>query len=239
MKQVFAAALALTSAISFAQAADVGSPAHDWSGPYVGILAGTTALISQGQGNSFDDTSSPAIAVWNSTNTARTNWGASIGGQLGYNTVLSNNMVLGAVGDLSWTGNSSDEGTLNFGNYSYHRHDAMDAFGTVRAKLGMISGDTLFSVSGGLALGDFHTLHQTITCCPTLFESNIDGLQAGWVVGAGVDHAVSENVVVNFEALYANFPARDGTVVTPGASASLVKLENSVVTLRAGISYKF
>ncbi len=195
---------AMAFAASAAAAADLGGSEapFDWSGAYIGIVGGGSLLASSGSGGSFFDINDPpsANAVWNETYKSASDWAPTLGGQMGYNWQNDGNLVFGLVGDLSWTGNSESDGTLFFGGYSFHREDEMDMFGTLRGKMGHASGNTLFSASAGLALGHFDTKHQTVVCCPTLYEANFDGWAAGLVLGAGIDHAVGENMIIRARA---------------------------------------
>ena len=97
-------------------------------------------------------------------------------------------------------------------------------------------------IKGGLAVASIRNIHQTITCCPTLFESNDDSKRLGYAIGIGGEKQIYENVSISLEALYAGFPGHVGHDVGPnaiGPQSSRVDLKNNVSTMNVALNYHF
>jgi outer membrane immunogenic protein len=94
---------------------------------------------------------------------------------LGYNWQKSSNLVLGIEGDVS------------FG-------DDIEYLASLRGRVGLAAGPTLFYATGGVALlgfeDDFGDDSEDFT---------------GWVAGLGVEHKIRDNLSVGLEGLYYAF----------------------------------
>lgn len=236
---------ALLACLAFGAASGTAI-AENWAGATVGAFAGHVSHENKGHGSSFNDTTPGALWAWSRTNREETDERFFGGLKAGYDW-QSGNYVYGVIADLAFTNTSRSSGHLDSGNYSYHREDKMDWLATVRGRFGIDVNGFLPYVTGGLALANIKNNHQTITCCPTIYESNKDDIRYGWVLGAGVEKKVTNALSVSFEGLYAAFPKKGGdnrnfasvTGDTVAAFASDVKVCNKAVLLNLGINYKF
>ncbi|MFG1418377.1 outer membrane beta-barrel protein [Xanthobacter sp. V0B-10] len=199
MKSVILAAVAIAAVSAPAVAADLGSPypvksapapAFSWTGFYIGGNAGVGAgrvqndeLRSVGPNNqtyynyrtnTFRNYN-PGTLLGSSSNSV-TSSGAVVGGQVGYNYQLRNNIVLGFETDLQWSGvkgkTRSDTSSNLVSQYQYYydpvtntnnvasiyggqgeRSAGVDYFGTIRARVGYAMDRFLPYFTGGAAYG--------------------------------------------------------------------------------------
>ncbi|TCR91927.1 outer membrane protein [Rhizobium sp. BK376] len=153
-------------------------PVFTWTGPYAGIRGGGSWVDGD-----FDFPGGSASQHFN---------GGLIGGFLGYNWQMDNNVVIGAEGDLNYNWNKEeivpgvDGGT--------------DVDGSVRARVGYAFDKTLVYATGGWQISrgylDAGDGKETKT-----FN--------GWTLGAGVDHAFTNNIFGRVEYRYTDFGSKD------------------------------
>jgi outer membrane immunogenic protein len=137
--------------------------------------------------------------------------GAIAGGYLGYNVQTPDNWVYGIEADGMWSGIAGN----NFNS------DRINYLSTVRGRLGYAFGDFLLYGTGGVAVAGV-TTNDGASASQT---------HVGWVAGAGVEAALTSNVVARVEYNYVGLNTRNyGNGVTAAPAASIVK---------AGIGFKF
>jgi len=90
-------------------------------------------------------------------------------------------------------------------------------------------------VTGGLALADFQGCGTVGGPC--VAGTNFGGARAGWTVGAGVAYAITQNVSVRGEYLYADYGSK--TYAMPANPGGLGRVQASTHTVRLGLSYHF
>lgn len=218
MKKLLLAATALAAFAASAQAADLGirKPApvvpimaqYNWTGFYVGIQGGYG--FSDGIVHRQGGASSGSFDIN----------GGLIGGTIGYNYQLSNNIVLGAEGDYAWSGIRGSTGVNCAAPGCSTR---INSFGTARVRVGYAIDRFLPYLTGGLAVADIRGAAGAFA--GTHFR-------AGWTVGAGVEAAIWNNVTLKAEYLYADF-GRYNYVATPISTNAKAHI------LRAGLNYRF
>jgi outer membrane immunogenic protein len=203
-----ASALTLLSSAS-AFAADVvvqNEPNFSWTGGYVGIQGGYGWTHAKfSQGPFFD----------------KENFnGGLLGAHAGYN-FQNGSFVYGIEGDISYNWNSKDIdglGGLNVGT---------DWQGTLRGRVGYAVDRTLLYGTGGVAFTNgfikipFLGLKRTETF-------------TGFTVGAGVEHAFTDNWTARLEYRYIDFGKKDVGGMFTGLDAKLK--QQSVLV---GVGYKF
>jgi opacity protein-like surface antigen len=163
-----------------AQAADVPEfrpTIHDWSGPYVGALAGVGFLDADYTPNPGPD---PDLS----------GDGGLIGGFLGYNMQFGD-LVAGVEGDFAFT-NIEAENQLDAVEFE------IPWIATVRARLGYADGPTLFYVTGGLGIAEGEMY------LPAFGETERE-VHLGFVAGGGIEHAVNESISLRLEYLWGTF----------------------------------
>lgn len=226
---IIASAFALMSAAS-ARAADivaaqqpvaaVVAPTFSWTGFYVG-----------GQiGGSWSDTKKIAIAEGGSLDSS-----GFIGGlYAGYNFDVGNNIVIGAETDWVWSGLHKTTETSYFekdrtytGNIKLKEHWA----GATRVRVGYAMDRLLPYIAGGVA---YAKLSENYSVKPADSDGDFDNDSGsetftGWTIGAGVDYALTQNVLLRLEYRYNDLSAKnDGT-----------RFKYKTNDVRVGVAYKF
>jgi outer membrane immunogenic protein len=184
--------------------------AYNWTGFYAGANVG---------GEFLRDTGSNAglRRKMNST--------SLFGGvQAGYNW-QTGPWVLGVETDLGY-GHPSK--TKTFGANTMKIEEGVS--GTVRGRAGYAVDRALIYGTGGLAWANFDT-----TVSNGVVSEKSDKTRAGYVVGGGVEYAVTNNVSVKGEYLYENFGKMNKTFASVGPTRN--DLSDHIV--RVGLNYKF
>jgi len=237
----------------------------NWAGPYMGIKVGYSQYENKGSGEYSDDTfgqPNNLANIWNDVSKEKNNNKAFGGFEAGYNW-QKDRLVYGLVADLSFINstshssgtrsNSAEDSPLVSGEaltgttYSFNRKDKMEWLSTVRGKIGYETNNFLPYVTGGIAFAKVKNLHQNVTCCPTLYENDINSVLTGWTLGAGLTKKIKENLSLTLEGLYTEFPDKKGSFgsTIPYLSGSITgiqspyKIENNIMSVTLGLNYQF
>lgn len=161
---------------------------YDWSGLYVG------AQIGHAWGDAKVDYLNPVVFA-----SSHEPDGYLGGFYLGYNHNLSNNLVLGVDADIAWSRADSgfkpllpsltDFGAVDTG-YS----------AALRARAGFAAGRLLPYVAGGLAVSRAKFSYDMISQ-----DAVISDTMVGWTLGAGMDYAATDNLILRAEYRYSDF----------------------------------
>lgn len=220
----------------------VPPPAFIWAGPYVGATAGYANGFY-----SFNDLAGAFLGYPGlSSDQSR---GFAAGGTIGYN-LQAGSLVYGLEADLSWLNNKSTyvdpNGAIN--NFYPSETNQLKDLGTVRGRLGLAVDRTLFYFTAGLAMGEvantvvYNSLRFPTSNTPSF---NINSTRFGWVVGSGLEYAMTPNWTVKGEAIYAQLGTASTNWISPGSPtfpANAVfnaRFNTSVAVIRAGLNYKF
>ena len=182
----------------------VPPPAWSWTGPYIGI--------NGGWGFGRSDFSAPFPTGSFDTS------GGLVGGTLGYNYQMDNNVVFGVEGDIDWSdirGSAACAGTTCETRNNW--------LGTARGRLGYALGNFMPYVTGGLAVGDIKSSIAGF--------GDTDETKAGWTAGGGIEAHISGPWSAKLEYMYVDL-GRGGSVL-----GSDSKFQTNIV--RAGLNYKF
>lgn len=134
----------------------------------------------------------------------------------GYNFQTGNNLVLGVEGDVSGTGKSGTSGVYTVKN-------PWDA--TIRGRVGYAIDHFMVYGTGGLALGGVNVSTGGVTDRQT---------RVGWVIGAGVEAALTESIVARME-----FRHTDLGSATYNAVAGAPTVGTTSNDLLVGVGMKF
>ena len=229
------AAAAFSAAPAMAADLPVRAPApapviaapFSWNGFYVGLHAGYGWTIDDVVG--VHTTPGPVFQG----NIGKVEPKGFLGGaQLGYN-FQSGNIVYGIEGDFSFTGRSArTAGIVPVALVSTARAKE-DWFGSVRGRLGFAADRALFYVTGGVG---FTNVKYSFTTNSGANAVSTSSTRAGWVAGAGVEYAFTNNLSARLEGLYYDVRKRR---VTAAPSGDFTVATQSHALARVGINYKF
>jgi outer membrane immunogenic protein len=144
--------------------------------------------------------------------------GITGGGIIGANYQIDQ-IVMGLEGDIGFTGANG-----NFVAPIAHSQD-VDMTYAVRARLGYAADNTLFFLQGGVAFAEFGADAGGV--------SILDDTLTGWQIGAGVEHAFTENITVRLDGLYTDYGNTDDITVAP-AGFDVINF-----TVRLGVNFLF
>jgi outer membrane immunogenic protein len=147
--------------------------------------------------------------------------GVSAGGQLGFNYQW-NMLVAGIEADGNWA-NVGQSTTID----GITTQDTIKSFGTVHGRLGFAFDRTLFYGLAGVALAD-NTLSVSGVGIDSVSASK---LHTGYVVGGGIEHAITNNVSLRGEYQFASYGSQDYFGVASG--------KVDVQTFKLGLNYLF
>jgi outer membrane immunogenic protein len=95
----------------------------------------------------------------------------------------------------------------------------------IRARFGYAIDNTLLFLQGGVAFAEFGAESGGV--------SILDDTLTGWQIGAGVEHAFTENITVRLDGLYTDYGSTDDISVAPAG----FDVEN--FTVRLGVNFLF
>lgn len=212
------AGVALLSMATAAHAADllVGSPAQSyggytspsggWDGTYVG------GFVGYGWGTVVDDTGTIGL---DDGQLSLSGW--TIGATLGANFTVTPGFVLGAAGDLAWSG---------IGGYDNDTDLSYDVnwTGSVRGRAGFDGGAFMPYLTAGLAVAG---------ATADRGQYRASAMHFGWTAGAGVEVAATEQISVDLQYRYSDYGSATYEL------ASDVDMSLSSHTVSAGVNFKF
>ncbi|MCO4318299.1 porin family protein [Phyllobacterium sp. 21LDTY02-6] len=214
-------ALAADAVIETAPEAVLADPGFSWTGFYAGVNAG--------YGFGGDDevgVRSGGVYLGNIGTIEQS--GFIGGGQIGYNYQI-NNWVIGLEADFQGAGlEDSTAGSVD--GIGVEAESSIDWFGTLRPRVGYAWDRTLIYGTGGLAYGRVN--YKAAVEGDTFLDQ--DKTRAGWVAGAGIEHAFTDHLTAKLEYQYVNFGKY--TVSEDGFSTEATPDFHSV---RVGLNYKF
>lgn len=147
-------------------------------------------------------------------------------------------MVLGVDADIAWSG--ADSGFETGANAAgvpippnQHSVD-IDYSGALRARLGYAFDRFLPYVAGGLAVAraDFFYDHSAD-------DASFSDTIWGWTIGAGVEYAATNNLIVRAEYRFSDFGNGSTSGQFPLFPAESTRYELDSHDVRIGIAYKF
>lgn len=204
------------------------APAFSWTGFYAG------AHLGWGYGNArVNKGDAQVLFTQGYTKSVDAPDGIVGGPFVGFNYQLDNNVVLGVEADYSFSaikGKAHGTGYDAFGPMDYTLKASLNDFGTVRGRIGYAMDRWMPYVTAGWAYGEAKSTFQLPAFGVLRVNSNNHN---GWVAGAGLDYALTDNVILRGEALYVDLGEKTYGALVP----TRTKITGGVV--RAGVSYKF
>jgi outer membrane immunogenic protein len=230
MKKILLGVLLAGTAMS-AQAADLAprpytkapamAPVYDWTGFYLGVNAG----IGLGRDRTQHFDAAGADSTYLSP------LGAIGGGQIGYNWQTNSFLgpiVLGVEADIQ--GADMRDGYVNANGNAFSQK--LDWFGTVRGRIGLVTGPTLSYLTAGYAYGNVNTT-GVAGGVPFAFG----GGRSGWTWGSGVEAALGGNWTGKIEYLYLDLGDNTDSF-TAFATPQSVRSDIRENLFRVGLNYR-
>jgi len=251
-------ALAVLVAAGPATAADmpvkapIGAPPivsiYNWNGFYVGGHAGWGFAHSDGTGNLLDPTNPVFIGEHGANSNSVSSDGILGGGQIGFNWMAWQNVVLGVEADLSFANLKSNTANTTVDGTSFH-YQIVDRFGTVRGRIGYAFNNWLIYGTGGFAWAHAYATSTQGPCgrgdltCTMPFSpvplgtvnSNTFNL-TGWTAGGGVEVGITSKWTARLEYLYMDYGSV--TFTTPSFNRTHTNTTTTNIA-RLGVNYKF
>ena len=208
-----------------------------WNGLYLGASIGAVGLGTTVKGYYSYSAGSDGY------DTKGNGGGALAGASIGYNFQM-NNIVYGLEADISGAMASVDKaerGTIGYGaGYLSTTESKLNGLGTIRARVGYAFDRTLVFATGGVAFGSF--THKYANSYGTTTSNGRDfgsSVYTGWVVGAGVEQALTNSVSLKLEALYADFGTKKYTNSVSADYVRYVHFKDTALVGRTGVNFRF
>lgn len=234
--RIFTATVALALMSGSAMAADLSyeapvaapAPVFTWTGFVAGVNAGygwgdadynfnSSGYYNDDAGDSFSHNID----------------GAFLGGHVGYNYQI-NNVVLGLEGALFWSDIGKSDVISPYYPDSDRFETKIDWFGTITPRIGYAFDRAQIFAKGGLAFGKVKSTADDTSSGDIVTG---DSTRAGWTVGAGVEYAFTDNVLLGLEYNYTDLGKVSVNTDTPESTDHNVDTAFSAVSLTLG--YKF
>ncbi|WP_432284135.1 outer membrane protein [Aminobacter sp. BA135] len=201
-----------------------------WTGGYVGVQAGYSWADATVV---YEDTIDGGIADGYAALAPR---GAMGGFYAGYGHQLANDVVLGVETDLQFgSASSSAQGRLRSGgeDADFRYTSKLDWSASLRVRLGYGAGRFQPYVSAGVTVAEFDFSRTTVFPYLPISLSNT---HAGWTIGAGLEYAATDNLVLRTEYRYTDFGSQDLDLLSNGLRPTATLRTHDV---RLGLAYKF
>lgn len=221
-KLIFLSIALILSSVKISQAADVvynspEAPASEeasiWGGAYIGGQVGYYWARAQLSFNNED---------------ARKNINGFIGGvYAGYNWEFSNAYLFGLEGDINYADLSKDT-NISLSNVNQVWNTRAEWESALRARFGVNYERLLPYVAGGVAfLGVKTEIREGNLNTGVSSRTNV-----GFTIGAGVDYALTNNLLLRAEYRYSDYGKK-------GTFAGITETKLTTNNVRLGIAYKF
>ena len=258
-----ALALASTAAIDTSQAADIfqpegGSlkdrpvyaPVNTWTGFYIGGNGGYAWSANSNRAK-LDGTDIDSVFVGEFpqdvlfSDATRKNFDSSGGfggGQAGYNW-QQGRAVFGVEADIQGSGVSGSTRLRVFPGDATDSASAssdLDWFGTVRGRLGYTFDHTLIFATGGFAFGGVKDKLKLTDDDLNVVKVSKDKTETGFVVGGGIEHALSPAWSVKAEYQYIDLGSTKlsaSSVTADDTANASIDADHTYHTVRIGLNY--
>lgn len=208
---------------------DYAPPVYKWSGLYIGGHAGLATGDTTGDAN---------VIIFNVSTDYEVS-GAIYGGYLGYNHQMGN-LVVGIEGTLSGTSIKGDTTCLALLKCARE----VDWMATLVGRLGYAMDRTMVYALAGVAWADVETKVTDNILGGGLLSLNGSETHTGFVIGFGIEHALSHNILARIEYNHIDFGSETHNlgvnllgIPIPVTVPTQVNLE--VDTIKIGIAVKF
>jgi outer membrane immunogenic protein len=196
-----------------------------WTGFYIGIEGGGGWARE-----SFDDNN----PVGRTDDFRAT--GGIFGGQAGYRYQMGQ-LVLGVEGAGAWAHLTDTLSVTNAAGHTFSDTFTVRSLFSVTGQAGFALDRWLPYVKGGWAGATSHVFAENVAATASHSETN-----NGWTVGAGLDYAITNNIVLGVEFDHYDLPFGDFTAPASNGGTGLIVTNASRLTINAvlgRLNYKF
>jgi outer membrane immunogenic protein len=219
----------------------VAPPVYNWSGVYVGINVGGSWVDQGAPTNTVTSTGFPVGGVSSSST------GFAAGGQAGAN-FQTGQWVFGIEGDADYLSNKSTVSAADALTGASVQHVyTLDFLSTVRGRVGFAWDRTLFYGTGGLAMGEYSVQRTQLTTpaggvnpispAPAGTVETDSNFRLGYAAGGGIEYAVTDNVTLRAEYLFAALQGVTDTFAV--SNRTQVAPTEYINVVRGGLNFKF
>lgn len=209
--------------------------AYDWNGAYVGAFGGWAS------GSGDQTITLDTLGFMAPDDAAIDISGGLLGVTAGVN-VQMDQFVLGVEGDLAWANVTGQ--TLLGGGGDLWQTD-VNWLGSLRGRLGFAADSVLIYATAGVAAGGVHVTNGDTNDGTTFdpvtgFAETDDFASFGYVVGAGVELGVTENISLKAEYNYIDLGETDFTApLTVAAADEEGTVDVNLHTVKVGLNFSF
>ena len=226
-------------------APEIAAPLPRWAGLYIGFNRGFGGGVVDG--SEFLPSLSQGVGVFAQTENRAS--GFIAGGQIGYNHQFANRFIIGGEADFQWSGIKASYQSTGLSNSSSLNSNVdsrigLNWFGTARGRVGYSLGRLSPYVTGGLLYGQLQGAGTPFLGSNSIVLGALNQTKLGWVMGGGVDIAITKNLSARSEYLYLSMSGVSG----PASGAVLAPLTPVNGTfgvygfgahlVRAGLNYR-
>jgi outer membrane immunogenic protein len=205
-----------------------------WTGFYIGGNIGAAWAQSEWTDSRFG-------LDWGRTSDAR----FIGGGQIGFNYQFAgSSFVIGAEADFDWFGNNNGNGVTVVGplGHSFNIVSNDTRIATLAARFGYGFERALFygKAGAGWVGNDGFTITDLTTS--QSFIGSTSNTVSGWLVGAGIEYAFTNNWTVKLEYDFLGLPSRTFVlpgVVIPALAGDSITGDHNVQMVKLGVNYLF
>lgn len=225
--------------VTSALAADLDAPppvedlrpaTYDWTGVYAGVVGSVVSL--EGHYNKHEDCVDTGTCGEVDPEMSGTGYAGGI--IAGVNWSIDD-FLIGVEGDYSWAtniGHNHEPAELTEMNFN--------GIATLRGRAGVILDNTLLYATGGVAFLDTEFTGQMGGGCGCDYTAKDTAWVTGWAIGAGLEHAFTDNFHGRLEYLYIDAPNQNYRIEDPNGYGGNVDMHfNGIHTIRAGLTYNF
>lgn len=235
VSSILASSFVFFAASGGAFAQDMSGPAFDWSGIYVGGTVGGFSGEMIESDIMMDDMLVPFEPLSFDLDELALGVTAGANMQMGH-------LVLGVEADYNWI-NAEDVADRSQTGDAFIVSVNLKQLATLRARAGFAYENILFYATGGLAIAEAEGHVSDIYQRGTYSYSDSQSF-LGWVAGAGVEVAVTEQISLKGEALYQDLGSRTYTFRpsdTDDVSYDQITAEGALRgwTARVGLNFRF
>ncbi len=232
----------------------------DWSGPYIGVQLGglwgnadvdynftdyTTIKKTinvepyPGAGYTIPQTTYVKQSVPVKTHNSMDVNGWTGGLFAGYNWLLENDFLIGVEGEWNYVDADATEDIVGDNGITYGKTTVeQDWDASLRLRAGMVMGDILPYITGGIAWGGMNLKGDALVAGQTI-RWDEDKTLTGWTVGAGVEMKINEHLHARIQYRYTDYGDDTIDVVKNGQELLHGKLDYNAHMVTVGLSYRF